>query len=91
MLEAALAADVSPHQLSFKGALQSFNTFLGTVIGSDDNVRRLYAALIWMVGTHHVGDRPDRIEPRMVKRRPKPYKLLQEPRNDARKRLRRGR
>jgi hypothetical protein len=27
-----------------------------------------------------VGDRPDRFEPRVVKRRPKPYPRMQEPR-----------
>ena len=87
MLEAALAADVSPHQLSFKGAMQAINTFLGTVIADARNASRLYTLLIWIVGTHRVGDRPNRIEPRLIKRRPKPYKLLQEPRNAARKRL----
>jgi hypothetical protein len=87
MLEAALAAEVSPHQLSFKGAMQSLNTFLGTVIADSSNAHRLYAALVWMIGTHRVANRPDRIEPRLVKRRPKPHKLLQEPRHVARRRL----
>lgn len=87
MLEAALAADVSPHQLSFKGTLQSLNTFLGTVIANSHNARRFYAALLWMIGAHQVANRPDRIEPRLLKRRPKPHKLLQEPRGVARKRL----
>lgn len=87
MLEAALVAGVSPHQLSFKGAMQSFNTFLGTVIANAHNVDRLYAALLWMASTHRVANRPDRIEPRLIKRRPKPHKLLQEPRCLAKKRL----
>jgi putative transposase len=87
MLEAALAAGASPHQLSFKGAVQSLNTFLGTVIADSSNAHRLYAALVWMIGTHRVADRPDRIEPRLVKRRPKPHKLLQEPRHIVRRRL----
>ncbi|MFA7237012.1 MAG: hypothetical protein WC058_09125 [Phycisphaeraceae bacterium] len=34
-----------------------------------------------------VGDRPNRIEPRAVKRRPKPPALLTEPRPQARTRL----
>lgn len=34
------------------------------------------------VQQHHVGDRPDRYEPRVVKRRPKPFKLMQKPRRD---------
>lgn len=87
MLEAAMATGIAPYQLSFKGALQSLNVFLGTVLADSANAHRLYTALIWMVATHRVADRPDRIEPRLVKRRPKPYKLLQEPRPVARKRL----
>lgn len=87
ILEAALVANASPHQLSFKGAMQSLNTSLGTVIADSDNVDRLYSGLIWMTTCHRVADRPDRIEPRLIKRRPKPYKLLQEPRSDARRRL----
>ena len=90
MLEAAMAAGVAPHQLSFKGAIQSLNTFLGTVIADSENERRLYAALVWMIGIHRVANRPNRIEPRLVKRRPKPYKLLQIPRTEARQRLIKG-
>lgn len=91
MLEAALAADRAPHQLSFKAAMQSLNTFLGTVIADSANAYRHYAALLWMIGTHQVAKRPNRFEPRLVKRRPKPHKLLQEPRQVARRRLLKGR
>ena len=88
MLEAAVAADVAPHQLSFKGALQSLNVFLGIVLGNQRQMGQHYSALLWMIAAHRVADRPDRIEPRLIKRRPKPHKLLQEPRHDARNRLR---
>lgn len=87
ILEAAVAAGVAPHQLSFKGALQSLNAFLGIVIADSCNAQRHYSALLWMIAAHRVADRPDRIEPRLVKRRPKPHKLLQEPRAAARNRL----
>lgn len=33
---------------------------------------------------HRVGNRPDRVEPRAVKRRPKPHRLLTKPRAEAR-------
>jgi putative transposase len=87
MLEAAIAAGVAPHQLSFKGALQSLGVFLGLVIADTRNASRHYSALLWMIAAHRVADRPDRIEPRLAKRRPKPHKLLQEPRDVARSRL----
>jgi hypothetical protein len=91
MLEAAMMAGVAPHQLSFKGALQSLGAFLGLVIADTRNARRHYLALLCMIATHRVATRPNRIEPRLVKRRPKPHKLLQEPRTAARNRLRKQR
>jgi hypothetical protein len=36
---------------------------------------------------HRVGNRPDRIEPRAIKRRPKPQDLLTVPRDEARAKL----
>jgi len=39
------------------------------------------------IAQHRVGDRPDRVEPRAVKRRPKPHDLLTIPRHEARTRL----
>jgi hypothetical protein len=87
MFEAALAANIAPHQLSFKGAVQSVNAFLGLVIADSHNAPRHYASLLWMIAAHRVADRPDRIEPRLVKRRRNQYKLLQEPRIIARRRL----
>ena len=33
---------------------------------------------------HRVGNRPDRVEPRAIKRRPKPHRLLTKPRAEAR-------
>jgi hypothetical protein len=41
-------------------------------------------------GVERPGDRPDRIEPRAVKRRPKNYPKLSVPRAEARRRLKRG-
>jgi putative transposase len=87
LVEAALAASREPYQLSFKGAMQSLNTFLGLVIADSANAHRHYTVLLWMIGTHHVANRPNRIEPRLVKRRPKQYKHLKEPRPIARRRL----
>jgi hypothetical protein len=50
--------------------------------------------VVLLIGVHHsdlagqrVGDRPDRVEPRAIKRRPKPHKLLTKPRAQARAEL----
>jgi hypothetical protein len=46
-----------------------------------------YASFVRVVLAYRVGNRPDRIEPRARKRRPKAYPPLSVPRADARKRL----
>jgi hypothetical protein len=80
MARAARAVSVSPWEISFKGALQTLNHFFPLLASGMpfDQYTRLLARC---VAAHRVGDRPDRFEPRLVKRRPKPYKLLQEHRN----------
>lgn len=44
-------------------------------------------ALLDCLATHIVGNRPDRYEPGRVKRRPKQYKLLQQPRTEYKNRM----
>jgi hypothetical protein len=44
-------------------------------------------ALLEAIAAHVVGDRPDRFEPRLRKRRPKPYKHLREPRENYKRRV----
>jgi DDE family transposase len=86
MAVAAFESGLFPWEVSFKGALQTINNLLailGTRLATDAWCRTLICA----VATHRVDDRPDRMEPRRIKRRPKPYKLLQQPRNDYKRRL----
>ncbi len=83
---AAFASDAEPWTVSFKAALQTLNNLLpllGTRVSTED----WCAALLKAVATHIVGDRPDRYEPRVRKRRPKKYKLLREPRANYKKRM----
>jgi hypothetical protein len=89
MAQAARAAGLKPRQVSFKGALQTFNAFwpLLKVARTEAEALRLWLVMIWAMGQHEVGDRPDRYEPRKVKRRPKGYDWLNEPRAQAKKRL----
>lgn len=88
LAEAAAAHDLQPWQLSSKGTLQTVNAFggilpSGTVLDS----AAVYEVLLEAVASHRVGQRPDRYEPRRIKRRPKPHRLLQEPRAQARARF----
>jgi hypothetical protein len=79
MAAAAFESGRSPWQLSFKGALQTLDQFLPVLFAS--TVESWCKALLTAVSTHIVGDRADRFEPRRVKRRPKPHKLLQKHRH----------
>ena len=48
----------------------------------------LWDVLLWAVGEHRVGNRPNRYEPRAVNRRPKNFPYLTVPRTIARQHMR---
>ena len=86
MAVAAFESGVSPWEISFKGALQTLTNLLPLL----DGRRSLDAwcqALVAAVAAHLVGNRPDRYEPRVVKRRPKQYKLMQHPRHEYKRKM----
>jgi hypothetical protein len=91
MLEAALRANRSPRELSFTAALQKI-VAAWTVLANCDasTATALIDVMLRDIGKNIVGHRPDRVEPRAVKRRPKPHKLLTEPRAEARAKLLHG-
>jgi hypothetical protein len=81
----------SPRQLSFTAAMQklaaSWVSAPSFTEGMADELRRVnYKHL----PKHRVGHRPNRVEPRAIKRRPKPHKLLTQRRAEARAVLLRG-
>jgi hypothetical protein len=90
MIQAAVAAGVRADEVSFTAALQTVNAFLPEMraLQTAEDAQVLWEVLLWAVGEHRVGNRPDRYEPRAVKRRPKNYPRLCEPRAAARRRLR---
>ena len=58
------------------------------MILSDDNLTsRLIDAAWATMAMHIVGNRPGRVEPRAIKRRPKEHALLTKPRAEARAEL----
>jgi hypothetical protein len=92
MARAALDLGSSPRELSFKGALQAVQAFGERLLdAAGEEVEELSAWLLLAVACHQVGDRPDRVEPRCRKRRPKHYPNLTQPRDQARKALLNGR
>ena len=88
MAQAAARCGVELYGISFKGALQTLNRFQSLLeAGVPRTLPELHTALLEAIATHRVGNRPDRFEPRAVKRRPKPHDLLTIPRQEARNRL----
>jgi len=82
MAQAALLADCLPRQLSFKHTLQIWIAWGHHRIGATDT--SLIGGLFILIAQQKVGERPGRIEPRAIKRRPKPFPLLTMPRSVAR-------
>lgn len=79
MVQSAFLADILPRQISFKHCLQIWLAYRQQT-GSMDN-EKCISSLCLLIVENTVGHRPGRIEPREVKRRNKPYKVLSKPRN----------
>ena len=94
MAQAATRHDIDPRSISFKGAIQTLEAFqpLIAIQGQHDSAirMRLYEQLLDAIAIHRVADRPDRFEPRRVKRRPKPYDRLMKPRHKAKRDILKG-
>ena len=88
MAQSGLMADVLPRTLSFKHTLQLCLNC--SQIQSQSNEHDCVTDLLILVAEQSVGNRPGRIEPRAVKRRPKPYPLLMKPRREAREEIRKN-
>ena len=88
LLQSAQMSGHSPRRLSFAAAMQSIAaSWLVIVLSGDSVAGRLIETAAVNLSGHTIGDRPDRIEPRAVKRRPKPHDLLNKPRAEARAEL----
>jgi hypothetical protein len=88
MAQSALLADRLPRELSFKHSLQLWIAWrqYGPRSDPDENP----AFLCVLIAQQRVGNRPGRIEPRAVKRRPKTYPLLIKQRQLAREDVRKN-
>lgn len=81
----------SPRSISFKATKQAIlGGWQAATKSQGEDYTRLAKVMLKILGKQIVGNRPGRCEPRAVKRRPKPHKLLMEPRVEARARLLQG-
>ena len=81
MNQSALLNDMTPRQLSFKHTLQIWIPWhqYGFAFSQENIIQ-----LMVLIACKEVGNRPGRVEPRAVKRRPKPMPLLTKKRAEAR-------
>ena len=85
MAKAALLVDVLPRVLSFTGTKRLLSAFADQLRRtSGDEIRNLIATVLHGIAKLQLPQRPDRIEPRAKKRRPKNLPLLTVPRQVAR-------
>jgi hypothetical protein len=89
MFDAAKGSEVRLEQLSFKSALMRFGLWCA-------GLRSSIRIRVWLLGYQAMlkdlardlnPDRPGRYEPRVVKRRPKPFPRMQQPRQVLRQQL----
>lgn len=86
MAQAALVHGKHPRRLSFTRAMRTLESFRPTLAhAQSEHLPTLYQELLKAVADHEIGNRPNRLEPRQKKRRPKPYKHMTQPRDEARK------
>jgi len=88
MWQAAQRHNVETHRLSFAGTQQCIMSMLPYLTRCRDarQRRRLMKRLLEWIAANNVPHRPNRVEPRCVKRRPKNYQRLTCPRDEARTR-----
>ncbi len=85
MAKAAWLADVLPRALSFTGVKRLLNAFADQLRRTpSDQIRSVVATVLAGIATLKLPHRPDRVEPRAKKRRPKNLPLLTVPRQVAR-------
>jgi hypothetical protein len=83
MAQAACNAGIDPRELSFKHTVQLWTEWVSRGLSATKDDGRLFT----LIAQYRVGNRPGRIEPRMRKRRPKPYPWLKVPRAHARRKI----
>jgi hypothetical protein len=94
MAQAAAEHGLEPRSISFKGTVQTLEAFQPVIAmqeQQDPECRmKVYRQLLAALAVHRVADRPDRVEPRLRKRRPNHYGFLRKPRQETQRDLRKG-
>jgi hypothetical protein len=83
---AAFRAEMLPWAISFTGAMQTMNRML-PLLDANVCIDSWCQSLLDAIATHVVDNRPDRVEPRVRKRRPRKYPLMMKPRHKYKRRM----
>ncbi len=80
--EACIRHDAVPWKVSFKGTVQLLAAFMPYFLGSSTRRNKiLYAKMLALIVKNKIGNRPGRIEPRVIKQRHKPFPTLKRQRS----------
>lgn len=85
MLKASVRTATNLWRISFKGSLQVVGTWSARFDGLHHRPaagRAMFGLLLERIAERDVPERPDRHEPRVVKRRPKPFPRMTKPRRE---------
>lgn len=86
MAQSAILGCVKPRDISFKGTLQIINSFRPYLMSATDSEqwRRQYEAMLSCIAKQKLIHRPNRLEPRAIKKRKSSYQILHVSRSKAR-------
>ena len=88
MAEACVFHDAIPWKISFKGTVQLLTEFMPHFLNSGKRKNKiLYSEMLALIVKNKVGDRPGRVEPRVIKQRHKPFPTLKRQRSIEKERL----
>ena len=93
MVDAVIGKEAKPSRISFKGCIQAVRQWepsLNQARLGKSEIIRLISLLYESIIGYIVPARPGRKEPRVVKRRPKPYQSLTKPRHEMKEIKHRG-
>ena len=91
MWDAAEMRRVDPLRLSYQGAIHEIIALWPFTAAATEgrDMSEYYRALLRGIASHRIPDRPNRREPRVLKRRPKGFPLMTQPRAQYKKDLQR--
>ena len=85
MMEAATAYHAPLPEISFKGSVAAIRQWAPIMAGIELSAtakNNLYLKMLYYIAKDQLPQRPNRSEPRAVKRRPKSYQYLTKPRGE---------